>query len=679
MFKKTSIKKYILLYLLITLNTQADDIKNLLEDLNEYSDKNHLNMDYKPLNMTILYAEDLEILGINTLSEALDFASGIQTFETTYFSSVVSVRGHTQPFNTFQNKIEFKIDGMSVSSNYFENFPISLTERIEISKGSDSIIYGKSGYIAVINIITKNKNNITLGTGSFDRRAGSFIVNEKLDDSWDIKLDTYYLKHNKSVDAINGILTNSADFGTTFNREKTSLEGKEDKSIGILLKNGNFRISSRYIDAFKQNNYGFTGFLDFNDKAYTNYKTFVNEVSYDAFITENNTLETKLSFLQNNYELDTFLYDIEPNNLRLYNPHYKVDYTEQESSLSFLMRNSTFDNHNIEYGMQASIIDVTKNDYYTNADSLYNVGTYISDYKAYFPNQRELIKFSGNDGFVNNISLENNLSYFFNDNYIFNENLSFLFNLSLDDYESNETQMNYKFGTIYSNDNTNVYKLILSETNKNPSRVENYITGHSLISGDKKLEAEEMQNAELMYIYQQNSQKLKLNLFYSVYKNSIDLSKINDTTFQYYNKKNDDTAYGVELEYTKNFENRSKIFLNGSYNIFKYKNNSVNLNTPIISKDTVNLGYIYPLNSKINLSALAKYYGVKEVLEDNDSIPSVILYDLGIKYNLSKNSKISLNVKNIFDKKYYYWGSNTINERMLREGRIFYTSLSYDF
>ena len=125
-------------------------------------------MDYKPLNMTILYAEDLEILGINTLSEALDFASGIQTFETTYFSSVVSVRGHTQPFNTFQNKIEFKIDGMSVPSNYFENFPISLTERIEISKGSDSIIYGKSGYIAVINIITKNKKkkemNITICT-----------------------------------------------------------------------------------------------------------------------------------------------------------------------------------------------------------------------------------------------------------------------------------------------------------------------------------------------------------------------------------------------------------------------------------------------------------------------------------------------------------------------------------
>ena len=79
------------------------------------------------------------------------------------------------------------------------------------------------------------------------------------------------------------------------------------------------------------------------------------------------------------------------------------------------------------------------------------------------------------------------------------------------------------------------------------------------------------------------------------------------------------------------------------------------------------------------LSSLARYYGVKEVLQDNDPIPAVILFDLGTQYNFSKNTKISFNVKNIFDKEYYYWGSKIANERMLREGRVFYTSLSYDF
>lgn len=674
-------KKSFILFLSFGINLYSSDLKNLLDDLNDYSNKNHLNIDYKPSAMTVLYAEDLEILGITTLSEALDFVPGIQTFQTTYFSNIISSRGYSQPFNSFQDKIKFEIDGISVSSNYFENFPMSLVERMEISKGSASTIYEQSGYIAVVNIITKNKNNITLGTGSFDRRNGSFIINEKLDDSWNMKLDTYYLKHNKTVDAPNGVTTNSVDFGTTFNRKKESLEGKEDKGIGVLLQNGNFKISSRYIENFKQNNYGFSGYLDFNNESYTEYKTFANQISYDTFITQNNSLETKLSFLQNNYQANTFLYDFEPNNYGIYNPHYKIDYTQQESSLSFLIKNRTFTKHTIEYGTQASILSVPKNNYYANVDNLYKFGIYIPSYNAYFPIQRELYTFSGNDGFLSDTNSRKNFSYFFNDKYDFNESLSFLFNLSVDDHELSDKQTNYKLGTVYSNDDVNIYKFILSQTDRTPSIVEDSIVGHLTISGNNNLEAEKMQNAEIMYIYQQNTQKLKLNFFYSIYKNSIDLRQIDNTTLEYFNKNEDENSYGVEAEYTKNFENRSKLLLGASYNIFKYKNEYSNLdiNTPLVSKDTVNLGYIYPLNSKIVLSSLARYYGVKEVLQDNDPIPAVILFDLGTQYNFSKNTKISFNVKNIFDKEYYYWGSKIANERMLREGRVFYTSLSYDF
>ena len=88
-------------------------------------------------------------------------------------------------------------------------------------------------------------------------------------------------------------------------------------------------------------------------------------------------METKLSFLQNNYQLNTFLYDFEPNNLGIYNPHYKIDYTQQESSLSFLIKNRTFSKHNIEYGTQVSILSVPKNNYYANVDNLYKLGFYI--------------------------------------------------------------------------------------------------------------------------------------------------------------------------------------------------------------------------------------------------------------------------------------------------------------
>lgn len=680
-------KLYLKLLFLIIFNVNlfAEDIENLFDDVNNYTKNNNINIEYQPSAMTVLYAEDLEVLGITTLSEALDFVPGIQTYSSPSFTSSVSVRGFSQPLNVFQDKIKYKINGVSVSSNYFENFSISLIERIEISKGSASTTYSERGFVAIVNIITKsslaNRNSITLGTGSFDRRNFALSLNEKLDDSWNIGFDLYYLKHNKTVDAPSAILTNSEYFGTTFDRKKESLEGKEDLGLGLFLENDNFKISSRYINNYKQNNYGFTGFLDFNDEGYSEYKTFSNEISYDTFITQNNTIETKLGMLQNNYKLNTYLYKFEPNNLGIYDPHFKVDYTQRENYLSIVLKNRSFTNHEIDYGVYSSIVSIPKNNYYANVDSLYKFGLYIPSYNSYFPIQKELKKFSGKDGFLSNTDSREIFSYFISDKYNITENLSFLFNISIDDYELYEKQRNFKVGTVYSNDDINIYKFILSETNRTPSLIESSIVGHMLISENSDLEAEKMQSAEWMYIYQQINEKFKLNIFYSKYINAID-GRAKDNILQYYNKTEDDNNYGIELEYIRNFENRSKLLLNGSYDIFEYKNKdnfNLDINTPAVSKSTINLGYIYPLSSKVTLSSLAKYYGSKELLGDNNPIPDVILFDMGMQYSFTKNAKISLNIKNILDKDYYYWGYNTTNEKMLREGRTWYTSLSYEF
>jgi iron complex outermembrane receptor protein len=674
-------KEYFLLLLCLNIHLYSDDLNDLLTDLNQYTDQNNVNIDYKPTTMTVLYAEDLEIFGIATLAEALDVVPGLQTFKTTNYSNIISSRGYTQPYNIFQDKINFKIDGIDVSSNYFELFPMSLVQRIEISRGSASTIYGESGYLAIIDIITKNKNNITVGAGSFNRKDGSFMINEKLTDNWNMKLDGYYIKENKRVDAPSGITTNSVDFGTTFNRKKESLEGKENKAIGVLFQNKDFKISSRYIESLKENGYGLAGYLDFSEEGYTQYRTWVNQISYDTSVSQNNTLETKLSFLQNNYNFNTYLFDLEPNALGIYNPHYKIDYTQEEKSLSFLVKNKTFENHRIEYGMQASVRSIGKNDYYANVDNLYKVGLYVPTFDAYFPQQRELIKFSGDKGFLNNTESKKKFSYFFNDRYSFSKDLSFVLNFSLDDYESKKKQLNYKVGTVYTNDDVNIYKAVFSQTNRNPSMIESSLNTHFIISGNDKLKAERMQNAELMYIYQQHDQKLKLNFFYTKYKNSIDLRKLDNNILEFYNKDKDDYSYGIEIEYTKNFENRSKILLSASRDIFNYNDEAKDstIDTPIVSKDRVNLGYIYPWNSKVTLSSLAKYYGEKKLLDSSGSIDSVVLFDLGTQYRIAKDLKISYSIKNIFDKEYFYWGNNTTDEKMLREGRTFYASISYDF
>ncbi|MCT7515494.1 Plug domain-containing protein [Aliarcobacter cryaerophilus] len=75
--------KKLILFFSFTISSFSQELGNLLDNLNNYTDKTNLNIDYKPSAMTVLYASDLESLGINTLGEALDFVAGIQTFKTT--------------------------------------------------------------------------------------------------------------------------------------------------------------------------------------------------------------------------------------------------------------------------------------------------------------------------------------------------------------------------------------------------------------------------------------------------------------------------------------------------------------------------------------------------------------------------------------------------------------------
>ena len=330
--------KKLILFFSFTISSFSQELGNLLDNLNDYSDKTNLNIDYKPTAMTVLYASDLESFGINTLGEALDFVAGIQTFKTTSVTSVVSVRGYTQPLNVFHEKIKYRINGVSASSNYFENFPINLIERVEISKGNASTIYDQSGFVAVVDIITKDKNSIYFGTGSFDSRNFSLLLNEKLNDKWNLKFATSYLKNNKKVDAPSGILTNSETFGTTFNRKRESLEGVEDFLIGGSLQSENLKISSKYIKNEKQNNYGFTGMLDWSDDGYTNYEIFSNEIAYNTFINSNNILETKLGSVESNYKMNTYLYKFEPNNFEFMTHILKLITLKERVIYLFLLK-----------------------------------------------------------------------------------------------------------------------------------------------------------------------------------------------------------------------------------------------------------------------------------------------------------------------------------------------------
>lgn len=660
----------------------SDDLNDLLNTINKISEETKINNTYIPSSLTILYGRDLELLGINYLYEALDIVPGMETMDNSSYSNIVAVRGNASILNPTREKIQYFINGQDFAENYLSNFPISLIERIEIQKGASITGYGKKGFVATINIVTKQNtsfdNEVNFSVGSFNQKGGTALFNDKIND-WDVSVDTYYIKHNKKVDAPTGQFLELTSLGfPSVDRKKESLEGVKEKAIGLNFKNDNWNLGFRHIDKKDQNHYGFLGFLDSNEEAYTKFKITSAQVSYNNSVNENNHFEIQGGVLENKNEINTYFHKLEPNAFNFVNAHSILKYTDQTQYLKFKLRNESFDNHNIEYGINYTKESIKKNEYHTNSSSLGKIGFLSSG--LYFPTSRDLTKLTGDHGVFKSPSNKNELAYYISDYYNLNSNMDISSEIRLDQNDGYKNRLNYKFAGVYTNDDKNIYKLIASSLYRSPSVNESSTVEHFAVYGNSELESEKVNTIEAVYTYKDSYQLINIGAFYSIYKNTIGL-KTHNNGYKYFNNPEDQKNYGLEFEYSRNFNNRSKVLFNTSYIEYVYKNAQANINkviNPASSRLTSNLAYIYPLDSKTNLSTLVRYYGSKHTVKKDD-IKSVVLTDINFSRDLTQNLKIAFAVKNIFDERYYYYGSQSTDEKMQREGRTWSLNVKYVF
>ena len=590
---------------------------------------------------------------------------------TTNFTKI-SLRGNAQPTEFFYEKIRFYINGVDINYNYFSNFPISLIKRIEIIKGGNFTILGNNGYLGSINIVTKIDNDfnaVNIGSGSYDKKNISLYFNKDFDD-WKLGIDAYYIKEDKEIDAPSGYPT----YDDSWKRDKKSLEGVEDKAFGINLNNDNWNFNMRYLETNQQNHYGFFGLIDFDDSGYSNYEVFTSQISYENDITAHTKLKAKLGISNYSMKVNTYFFKFEPNDLGYYDPHFQVDYSKKDVLGELSFTNNYFDKHEIEYGAYFSKNYYYKNNNYTNVDNNINISSMLL--LNYFPTTDKLIF----ENVQNSLSNEYNNSYYIQDNYTYNENLNFLINTKIDTLEKYKEVINYSLAGVYSSDNINIYKAIFSKNYRLPSSFETNTIGYLDTYGNEELKPEKSYTLELIYNYINQDEKFKINSYYTTFHNNIELIYADRSSY-YYNNNDTLNNYGLELDYSRVFENRSKLLFNSSYSVFKYSNKEANfasIDTPIASKITANLGYIYPVNSKFDISATSKYYGTKALI-NGEKIDDVLLFDLSSSYRVKKDLKFFFSVKNIFNTDYYYYGYNTKDEKMLRESRAWNASISYEF
>ncbi len=132
-----------------------------------------------PAGITVITHEDIKNSNAGSISDLLSSGEGIvvRNLQGNGKNTQVDLRGYgeTGPYNTLVLVDGRRVNGIDLSGVDWTQIPIDQVERIEIVRGTGTVLYGDNATGGVINIITKTpsdkfttKGGITLG--SYDRK-----------------------------------------------------------------------------------------------------------------------------------------------------------------------------------------------------------------------------------------------------------------------------------------------------------------------------------------------------------------------------------------------------------------------------------------------------------------------------------------------------------------------------
>lgn len=201
----------------LALNDQSDG-KELLMFFEEQdlvtATKRHTSLRKAPAIATIITADEIRHMGARNLLDVLKMVPGFGVSITEFGGNMVEVRGIR---SSLSEKILVMIDGHSLNRNFTGSalyrvagmLPMENIKQVEVVRGPGSALYGTSAFVATINIITRNAEEINgleakAGGGSFNSFKGNLLGGKAVGDNFTIvgSLDHYQSQGAKlTVDA----------------------------------------------------------------------------------------------------------------------------------------------------------------------------------------------------------------------------------------------------------------------------------------------------------------------------------------------------------------------------------------------------------------------------------------------------------------------------------------------
>lgn len=635
--------------------------------------KHEMPINRAPGIVTVIMAEEIKEMGLRTLTDVLRIVPGFDISMDANGQKRTAVRG---VLDKESPKVRILIDGHSINepgsgsaSWNFDDLVVENARKIEVLRGPASALYGQNAFLAVINIITKDTDDIDgfqwiAGGGSFDTQNynmlfGKEIGNLKMSGSFD------YFDTQGHSEIVEQDILSPAPFSMAPGRSQNA---REKTDLNLKLSYKNLDLKTKYM---KKRREGYIGWdYALNDDTMWEDTFMFSELIYKLSIGEKLNIIPRLYYDQNNY--DDFI-ELRPEGFVDTTETLDVVYPDGIKALVKLkLRDIGFENqfnynvfegNKITFGFQYEWSHLHDVDTFANINpvTMEPQSSFI-DYSKEFPVAREATR--------------QIWSLYLQDEWNVTEDIDFTVGVRFDHFKRFGGTTNPRIGLIWRFMDDAHLKFLFATAFRAPSLNEMFLTNNYIENGDSGLDPEKINTYEigLGYDFTENLSG-NINYFYNRLRDRIVLD-----TSRYFNNGGA-RVMGVEAGLRANFWDDDYFYANYTFQDAEDTRNRNRL--PDVPIHKANFGLNLGLGKYINTNLHTFLSGPRprEYGDTRHNMPSYALTDFTlIGRNFLDNFEIRGSVNNLFDKKYYDPSpQNTVPTDYPQQGRSFMIELRYEF
>ena len=681
-----------------------EDVEEFEDDLEDfYGDEDFISIATgtkklirkAPSVASVITAEEIRNMGAMDLDDILESVPGLHVTKLpNVYLSIYAIRG---VYSSFNPQVLMLINGIPVTNMFTGNrsqqwggMSVHAIERVEVIRGPGSAIYGADAFAGVINIVTKNfedisKSEVGIRAGSFETRDFWYSSNAQLGD-----VKASFVIESHRTDGHSQVIESDAqtilDF--VFATNASLAPGRVNNFRENLDLRADFSFDKWVIRAGVQERELGAG-VGIAEALDPTSLQFSRRWSLDANYKNENfskdwSFEALFSHLDTTQEIK--------NNLIIFPPGADIGFGapfpdgvignpevfERHSRVNFTFAHNGIENHNLRIGFGHNFSDLYK----------------VKESKnfAFGPNGEFLVPGSPivdvSDTpfvFLTEGDRKNNFLYI-QDEWVLANDWELTAGVRYDDYSDFGSTTNPRLALVWSSTLNLTTKFLYGKAFRAPSFAETRNINNPVTLGNPNLSPEKIETLELVFDYHpQTGIRTGISFFTYEWNEIIQFVPDDGATSNTAQNVGKQKGNGIELEFE--WQTTDSLSIKGNYSTQDSTDELTNQEIAFVPQQQLYVQANWQIADNWHFNATTNYVmnRVRNQLDSRESIDDFNLTDLALRWNNeSGNLSLSLISRNIFDEDAREPTSNSgpvvnIPNDLPLGGRANYLQLSYQF